>query len=39
MIKTITFILLALTININVSNAADIKKAQLLKRKAGGCYL
>ena len=39
MIKTITLILLALTFNINVANAADMKKAQLLKRKAGGCYL
>ena len=39
MINTITFIFLALIININVANAADMKKAQLLKRKAGGCYL
>jgi len=39
MIKILTLIFLAFTININVANAADIKKAQLLKSKASGCYL
>ena len=39
MIKIITLISLAFILNINVANAADIKKAKLLKRKAAGCYL